>query len=567
MLQNNNNYTFEISLSVLNHLGRNLYRSFITVLGEGISNSWDADANNVWIYIDRDSGNFVIKDDGDGMDSADFQNKFLKVGYSKRKVGGTKSGKERPYIGAKGIGKLALLSCADRVSVISKKEGEEYVGGVIDNSGLDDAIEQEMTPDQYNLEAVEMDLFAPYVSGHNKGTIIFFENTKDSIRNTIPYLRKLIALHFKFSLIDPDFTIYVEDEPVTPADLQDIADETQFLWTINGYLDPYTTDNLRALKESEVLAAETTATGFIASVKKPSFLKIANSEEKAGIDLFVNGRLREKDILRHMSDFSTRFIASYLYGQIHFNDLDSDIEDKVFTSSREGVVDGNDEYKELLTIIKSSLLEYINDRWDEWRLKHKEVGDEDNPRKGKKERYARSLFNESAGSYSTSRGGGSDWITDLTEDAEFNLPAYTDCFLSENLLRRCIRESGNTPTNCLNIDPQKSQKCKDRNPAAPHDWCQFCKAERNMGSLQDSKKAAGTAIQIRADENDPLMYLDYIDLAKTINNATLRKEDIPYKPLRNSVMHTALLTTEAKTKLRSIFDNISATVKGLLNGS
>ena len=44
-----NAYTFNISLSILNHLGRNLYRSFITVLGEAISNAWDADAQNVRI--------------------------------------------------------------------------------------------------------------------------------------------------------------------------------------------------------------------------------------------------------------------------------------------------------------------------------------------------------------------------------------------------------------------------------------------------------------------------------------------------------------------------------------
>lgn len=60
-------FQFEISLSVLNHLGRNLYRNFVTVLGEAISNSWDADANNVWIYIDRENSAFVIKDDGKGM--------------------------------------------------------------------------------------------------------------------------------------------------------------------------------------------------------------------------------------------------------------------------------------------------------------------------------------------------------------------------------------------------------------------------------------------------------------------------------------------------------------------
>ena len=54
-------FTFEISLSVLDHLGRNLYRSFATILGESISNSWDADAENVHIYIDRQNDSFSSK--------------------------------------------------------------------------------------------------------------------------------------------------------------------------------------------------------------------------------------------------------------------------------------------------------------------------------------------------------------------------------------------------------------------------------------------------------------------------------------------------------------------------
>ena len=99
-----NNFKFAISLSVLNHLGRNLYRSFITVLGEAISNSWDADAKNVWIEIYRNRSAFSIKDDGIGMDRGDFQEKLLNVGYSKRADGSTKTTGGRPYIGAKGIG-------------------------------------------------------------------------------------------------------------------------------------------------------------------------------------------------------------------------------------------------------------------------------------------------------------------------------------------------------------------------------------------------------------------------------------------------------------------------------
>ncbi|MEQ8702934.1 MAG: ATP-binding protein [Phaeodactylibacter sp.] len=98
-----NQYTFNISLSVLNHLGRNLYRSFITVLGEAISNSWDAEADNVWIYLNREENYLVIKDDGNGMDEDAFQNKFLKIGYSKRKDGETttpnKNGSMRICVG------------------------------------------------------------------------------------------------------------------------------------------------------------------------------------------------------------------------------------------------------------------------------------------------------------------------------------------------------------------------------------------------------------------------------------------------------------------------------------
>ena len=59
-----NEFTFEISLSVLNHLGRSLYRSFATVMGEAISNAWDADAKNVEIFVDKKTNRFLVADEG-----------------------------------------------------------------------------------------------------------------------------------------------------------------------------------------------------------------------------------------------------------------------------------------------------------------------------------------------------------------------------------------------------------------------------------------------------------------------------------------------------------------------
>ena len=191
-------FTFEISLSVLNHLGRNLYRSFVTVLGEAISNSWDAEAKNVWIYIDREKESFFIKDDGTGMSADDFQGKFLRIGYSKRLGGINSSPNGRPYIGRKGIGKLALLSCADKIAVASKIQGEEYVGGSIDNSALDRAITDQLQPSQYPLGELDLNMFAEHTEKHEQGTIILFENIRGGIKNRADYLKKIIALYFRF---------------------------------------------------------------------------------------------------------------------------------------------------------------------------------------------------------------------------------------------------------------------------------------------------------------------------------------------------------------------------------
>lgn len=216
----NNQFSFEISLSVLNHLGRNLYRNFITVLGEAISNSWDANANNVWIEINRERSSFTIKDDGDGMNARDFQEKFLRIGYSKRADGQRSTDSGRPFIGAKGIGKLALLSCAQRISIFSKKSpDDDYIGGVIDNRGLDDAIKSNLKPDDYPLESLDRSLIKNLSSGHDHGTIIVFEGANEQIRNSITHIKKMLAMSFRFSLIDEHFQIHVNGDPVSMKDL------------------------------------------------------------------------------------------------------------------------------------------------------------------------------------------------------------------------------------------------------------------------------------------------------------------------------------------------------------
>jgi DNA gyrase/topoisomerase IV subunit B len=75
-------FRFQFSLEVLNHLGRGLYRSFATVVAEAVSNAWDAEAREVNITISANS--LTVEDNGKGMDANDFQGKFLNVGFSRR---------------------------------------------------------------------------------------------------------------------------------------------------------------------------------------------------------------------------------------------------------------------------------------------------------------------------------------------------------------------------------------------------------------------------------------------------------------------------------------------------
>jgi hypothetical protein len=544
------NFHFDISLSILNHLGRNLYRSFATVLGEAISNAWDADAENVYIYIDKEKNSFFIKDDGLGMTADDFQNKFLKIGYSKRKEGKT-SPKGRPYIGRKGIGKLALLSCADKISVISKIKGGDYIGGAIDNSGLDKAITEDLTPEEYELGKSEPVIFSRHTKDHEKGTIIYFENMKDVIRHSLDFLKKIVALYFRFSLLDNDFNIFVHDEKITEDCLDDLMTKTEFLWKINDLQDPYIQklqEKFTDRNEKGQINVKENIEGFIASVQKPSDLKIITTDERIGVDLFVNGRLRERDILNKIP--TARVVENYLYGQIHFNDLDDDADR--FTTSRESIVADDPKYKELLDSLRKKVISKILDDWDAWRRKHRKDGDSENTSISTKKRKAAELYNAVSEEYTLPKDSGNrkkvdGWVNDLSGDAAFNFESYAECFISENLIRKYIKEKS------IALTSEAKQEAKR--------W----KQEEIR-----SKGAGNISIDIRREKTDlnylSMAYLANLDDKKDLNkDACLARDAKEYKPMRDAIAHTALLTDLAKQKLTTVYENIKGRIKTLLS--
>ena len=549
----NKAYKFEILPSILNHLGRNLYRGFITVLGEAISNSWDADAKNVWIEIENN--NLTIKDDGMGMNEYDFESKFLRIGYSKRDprsgqkpVMNSPSG--RPFIGSKGIGKLSLLSCADTISIISKTLTTDYVSGVINNHKLDKIVEDNGSSG-YLLESVDPGLFRRHTSDLNSGTVIHCRNVRKGMKRTIPRLRKMIALYFRFSLIDDDFNIHLNGEKITTNDLKDLSEKTEFLWKIGDFHDPFI-DSCGLTEGALVNVNSNLIKGFVATVAVPRNLKITGTDEKVGVDLLVNGRLRERDLLKHIS--TARIAESYMYGQIHFDALDADGTDR-FTSSREGVIESDEKYQSLLKELKDRIVPRILNEWDALRLDRGKDGDDESPAKTLIQRRALSMLNMTGKELEL---GTNDtpgkWIRELSSDAEFNIPAYVRCFLSENLLRKYIADK--------QIDYASIRYNSSKDIDAQIKYLR----QRE----EDNKIAGGISIYIRENDDD-LSFLDMDCLALVIGNRgapnSIANKGKEYKPMRNAVMHTALLTDDAKQQLTTVYNNIRAKIKDLLNQS
>ena len=115
-------YRMSISLNILHHLGINLYSNSVAVVTETVANAWDADASLVTIDIDSANKTITIEDDGTGMSIEEINDRFLHIGYNRRKSSDTvTTPKGRSVMGRKGLGKLSLFSIAQNIKIYTKK--------------------------------------------------------------------------------------------------------------------------------------------------------------------------------------------------------------------------------------------------------------------------------------------------------------------------------------------------------------------------------------------------------------------------------------------------------------
>lgn len=127
---------FKLSPRLLDHIGLAMYSSLPKAISELVANSYDADAQNVYITIPKrmPKGEISIRDDGNGMDKKFIENVYMDLGGKTRLEERTPKF-NRLRIGSKGIGKLAGLGISNIMRIETVKNGKNIFLKLIgDNS-------------------------------------------------------------------------------------------------------------------------------------------------------------------------------------------------------------------------------------------------------------------------------------------------------------------------------------------------------------------------------------------------------------------------------------------------
>jgi hypothetical protein len=211
----------------LRHTGYSNYHAIADI----IDNSIDADAQNVWVEIHQQKGDFVIKivDDGVGMDE-DKLTEALKLGSETEK-------NIDSDLGRFGMGLCtAGLSMSRRTTVLTKQEKDQILVGINDLDWVIKFNDFKSYIAKADLEQAK--LFKEFIKVSRKGTVVVFSNS-DRIQNTnvtifANILRKEIGRIFR-RFIEAGRKFYVNGELVQVVDPLMLSDPNTYVYSDEEY--------------------------------------------------------------------------------------------------------------------------------------------------------------------------------------------------------------------------------------------------------------------------------------------------------------------------------------------
>lgn len=352
-------FELSFSLNVLHHLGVGLYSNTPAVLSEMVANAWDSGATRITITLDQDS--IVIEDNGRGMSLNELNERYLRVGYQKRKEESVLivEGEPRHVMGRKGIGKLSAFSIANIVDVQTCKEGKKN-GFSMSLVQLEEEIEKGSLT--YLPQPIDMAQIAI-----EQGTRVELRDLKQLDLGLEQELRTNLARRFSVINNDERFEVIVNGALITLKD-RNYYEKIQFMWYFGDESERFMNrcPNLKHKVRRNNIVDQINGykvSGWIATVTKPKDI----DDQHHTVSIFANGKLIQEDILPEIQD--ARLFRQYIIGEIDADFIDADDEDDIVTSDRQRINQTDHRYI-LLREFVSDEIRKIGNSWDDFRKRY-----------------------------------------------------------------------------------------------------------------------------------------------------------------------------------------------------
>ncbi len=338
-------FTMEFEPATIEHLGLKLYVSLPPVIGELVSNAWDADAEKVEVSFPSGPLNaeseVIVQDFGSGMDADELQDAYLKIGRNRREVDGFEITKKfnRPIMGRKGIGKLSVFGVASELEIRSiKNHNATCLRLNYDN------MKSWPRGTPYEPKVVES---RTGPTDETNGTEIRIRELHRKKAIEADWIRRELAR--RYTVIGNDFKVLVNGTEITPKDRR-LQEDCRKSWDVADIKGGNVIDESAGWKVD----------GWIGLVAK-------SSQVDRGVDVFARGKAVELETMFGLKTTTIQFARAYVVGEITADFLDA-AEDDIATGRN--LVHWESDRGQKLAIWGQTALKWVFNQWLD--LQHKE---------------------------------------------------------------------------------------------------------------------------------------------------------------------------------------------------
>lgn len=317
---------FRVDTKLAALLGEN-YRSTEYALKELVDNAWDADAENVWIYLPAPltADPIIIIDDGLGMTEREVTDGYLKIASDRRTRKGERTLRfHRRVKGRKGIGKFAGLVSANAMEVSTRANGKKTKVSIV---------KAELLSSDKDLEKIDLPMHIETCPDDQHGTAIKLTDLNQNLSFPDPnVLKQILFLEYGRQA---NFRIFVNEEAL---DIEDLPGET-------------------ILEESDL--------NEVGQVKMKFTITEKRSPKQSGIAVRVNGKIVGKP--HHFGLETSDEIPAKLLARV-YGEVETDGLEDVVTADWGGIIENSKAWQKLEAFVRFRLLKAL-------KAKHKaEIG-------------------------------------------------------------------------------------------------------------------------------------------------------------------------------------------------